>query len=115
MKNSNLDRLINGHKLALNEINELLSCVITSNNFRNTKSQTNDLKNKLSSREKEIALLISKGFKNKEISEKLNIAFETVKTHRKNITTVRVNLKRFLALLGMTGFWRNPPQLLLSP
>jgi DNA-binding CsgD family transcriptional regulator len=39
----------------------------------------------LTSREIEIVNLISQGFTNKEIAEKLFVALDTVKTHRKNI------------------------------
>jgi DNA-binding CsgD family transcriptional regulator len=38
-----------------------------------------------SKRETEIIRLISKGYKNKEIAELLNISYHTVSTHRKNI------------------------------
>lgn len=40
----------------------------------------------LSSREIEVLVLITKGFINKEIADKLNISLTTVITHRKNIT-----------------------------
>lgn len=40
----------------------------------------------LSTREIEVLVLITKGFINKEIAEKLNISLTTVITHRKNIT-----------------------------
>lgn len=40
----------------------------------------------LSSREIEVLVLVSKGYINKEIAEKLNISLTTVITHRKNIT-----------------------------
>lgn len=39
----------------------------------------------LSSREMEVALLLCKGYINKEIADKLNIGLTTVITHRKNI------------------------------
>jgi len=39
----------------------------------------------LSSREVEVALLLSKGFINKEVADKLDISLTTVITHRKNI------------------------------
>ena len=41
--------------------------------------------NALSSREKQIALLISEGLTDKEIAEKLNISLGTVTTHNKKI------------------------------
>ncbi|MCK9159634.1 MAG: helix-turn-helix transcriptional regulator [Parabacteroides sp.] len=40
----------------------------------------------LSAREIEVLVLITKGFINKEIADKLNISITTVITHRKNIT-----------------------------
>lgn len=40
----------------------------------------------LSSREIEVLVLVTKGFINKEIADKLNISLTTVITHRKNIT-----------------------------
>ena len=40
----------------------------------------------LSAREIEVLVLITKGFINKEIADKLNISLTTVITHRKNIT-----------------------------
>ena len=40
----------------------------------------------LSAREIEVLILITKGFINKEIAEKLNISLTTVISHRKNIT-----------------------------
>lgn len=85
MNISNLNNLINGNKLSLEEINKLLPCEIVPKELKKTKSQITELRFKLSSRENEIATLISKGLKNKEISECLNITYETVKTHRKNI------------------------------
>jgi DNA-binding NarL/FixJ family response regulator len=39
----------------------------------------------LSSREIEVAILLAKGFINKEIADRLNISITTVITHRKNI------------------------------
>lgn len=41
----------------------------------------------LSQREIDVLRLIAKGYINKEIAEKLNISFNTVLSHRKNITT----------------------------
>lgn len=40
---------------------------------------------KLSEREKEVADLLSKGFSSKNIGEQLNISFNTVESHRKNL------------------------------
>lgn len=45
----------------------------------------NDDAEKLSPREIDVAILLAKGFINKEIAERLNISLTTVITHRKNI------------------------------
>ena len=42
-------------------------------------------RNKISEREKEVALLLMNGHSTKSISEKLQIAFNTVESHRKNL------------------------------
>lgn len=44
------------------------------------------LQHELSAREIEVLILITKGFINKEIADKLNIGITTVISHRKNIT-----------------------------
>lgn len=44
------------------------------------------MEHELSAREIEVLILITKGFINKEIAEKLNISLTTVISHRKNIT-----------------------------
>ena len=50
-------------------------------------SEQKELKNQptLTSREKEILTLISEGFTNPQIAEKLFISLYTVETHRKNL------------------------------
>ena len=40
----------------------------------------------LSDREKEVLILVVKGFINKEIADKLNVSLSTIITHRRNIT-----------------------------
>lgn len=42
-------------------------------------------KNKISTREKEVAQLLSQGHSSKSISEQLHISFNTVESHRKNL------------------------------
>ncbi|MFD2201252.1 helix-turn-helix transcriptional regulator [Shivajiella indica] len=42
-------------------------------------------KNKISEREKEVALLLSQGYSTKNISDQLHISFNTVESHRKNL------------------------------
>lgn len=51
----------------------------------------------LSAREIEVLVLITKGFINKEIADKLNISLTTVITHRKNITD-KLGIKSVLGL-----------------
>lgn len=48
-------------------------------------SHLRDDSEKLSAREIDVAILLAKGFINKEIAERLNISLTTVITHRKNI------------------------------
>ena len=47
---------------------------------------TTPIEHELSAREIEVLILITKGFTNKEIADKLNISLTTVISHRKNIT-----------------------------
>jgi DNA-binding NarL/FixJ family response regulator len=47
--------------------------------------ENNDCFSKLTRRELQITKLIIEGFTNKEIAEKLNISFNTVRTHHRNI------------------------------
>ncbi|MFP4470043.1 MAG: LuxR C-terminal-related transcriptional regulator [Bacteroidales bacterium] len=54
------------------------------NMFRTNITKNSDL-DKLSSREKEILSLLSKGYRYKEIAEKLFISIDTVRTHIRNI------------------------------
>jgi len=61
------------------------------------KDQTTD--NLLSSREKEILLLLAQGYSNKEIAEKLVVSPSTVNTHRGNLMTkLGLNTRRELIL-----------------
>ena len=61
------------HFLAISRINKKLKTEVVINDH------------KLSIREIEVLGLIMQGFNNKQISEKLFISFETVRSHRKNI------------------------------
>lgn len=47
--------------------------------------ENNDCFSKLTRRELQITKLIIEGFTNKEIATKLNISFNTVRTHHRNI------------------------------
>ena len=71
-----------------------ITCIIKSLLFnikelyiQNKPEHYNSLKcrNKISEREKEVALLLMKGQSTKNISEKLQISFNTVESHRKNL------------------------------
>ncbi|MGM0608101.1 MAG: response regulator [Candidatus Muiribacteriota bacterium] len=55
------------------------------NLYLNIKDDAHKKKQPLTKREQQVLLHISEGFSNPEISEKLNIALNTVKIHRKNI------------------------------
>ena len=85
MTTKNIKELINGKKLSLKEMNKILPCKIILKEHQEQSSNSVDLKIKLSPRENEIVQLITKGFKNKDIAIQLEISYETVKSHRKNI------------------------------
>lgn len=85
IKSNNIKKLIDGNKLSIDEINELLPFEIALDKIIKPQSNSTNLTYELSSREKEIAQLITSGLKNREISNHLKITYETVKTHRKNI------------------------------
>ncbi|MBR0503345.1 MAG: response regulator transcription factor [Paludibacteraceae bacterium] len=51
----------------------------------------------LSQREKEVLVLVAKGFTNKEIADQLNISIHTAIAHRKNITS-KTNIKSISGL-----------------
>lgn len=55
-------------------------------NKKHTPTSNQEEVHDLSAREIEVLILITKGFINKEIAEKLNISLTTVISHRKNIT-----------------------------
>jgi DNA-binding NarL/FixJ family response regulator len=60
----------------------------------------------LSSREQELLALLSKGFSNKEIADKLGIAYQTVKVHLKHIYEklhVRSRTEALLKFMGERG------------
>lgn len=57
------------------------------NNKINTLTEIKTAQNELSKREIEVLKLIVLGKLNKEIADELNISFNTVLTHRKNITS----------------------------
>ena len=57
-------------------------------------------KTELSEREKEVLVLVAKGYMNKQIADALNISINTVLTHRKNLTT-KLEIK---TVSGMTMY-----------
>ena len=104
-----------GFVLKKTGINELEEAIITVNSGRNFFSQellqkvvfmkantnyesNNGLFIKLSKRENEILILISKGYSNIEISEKLFISPSTVNNHRSNLLS-KTNTKNTANLL----------------
>ena len=56
-------------------------------NEEDTADTDEDKADILSQREKEIIICIAKGLSNKEISDELNISINTVRTHRRNISS----------------------------
>lgn len=62
-----------------------------------------DAKEKLSDREREVLLWLSKGFSYKEIAEKLFISVETVRTHIRNIYE-KLHATNKLEALRKAGF-----------
>lgn len=62
--------------------NDLLRCIHGKSGSNHKKPDSNGL----TSREIEVLRLVTQGFINKEIAEKLNISLTTVISHRKNIT-----------------------------
>lgn len=57
-------------------------------------------KTELSDREKEVLVLVAKGYMNKQIADELNISINTVLTHRKNLTA-KLGIK---TVSGMTMY-----------
>lgn len=58
----------------------------------------------LSQREKEVIRLLSKGFCSKEIGDRLNISYHTVRTHRKNILhKLEIKSTNELVVYGITN------------
>ncbi|MDE1191581.1 MAG: helix-turn-helix transcriptional regulator [Arachidicoccus sp.] len=63
----------------------------------------------LSGREKQILGLIIQNFSNKEIAQKLHIAFNTARTHRKNIMR-KLNCNTGNELMHYSIFFKNEEQ-----
>lgn len=69
--------------------NLLVKSIIQLRNYGHKNDHPNDMQaaeHDLSPREKEVLILLTKGYINKEIANKLHIGLTTVITHRKNIT-----------------------------
>jgi DNA-binding NarL/FixJ family response regulator len=66
---------------------------------KQVKYETSIYQEKLSTREVEVLSLIMQGQTNKEISERLFISFETVRSHRKNILK-KIGVKNTAALIN---------------
>lgn len=71
---------INVHSEESDLVNQL-SCIIENNSVINDTAT-----NELSQREIDVLRLVAMGYINKEIADKLSISFNTVLTHRKNIS-----------------------------
>jgi len=83
--NVDIKQFMAGKKLTVDEINSLLPCKIVFKKPDKHKFDSTGFNEKLSRREKEVIQLIKLGLKNREIAKQLELAYETVKTHRKNI------------------------------
>lgn len=59
---------------------------ILTTTYTNSSQEDNTESSELSEREKDVLILIAKGFISKEIADTLNISVHTVISHRKNIT-----------------------------
>lgn len=100
LKNTGLDELTkaivtiaNGNKYFCNEASQVIINDSTNNlTAGENYNFTIDYRNVLSTREKEIMILIVKEFSSTQIAEKLFIGKRTVDTHRKNIIA-KLNLK----------------------
>lgn len=66
-------------------------------NYSEIKSNSSAESCDLSQREKEVLVLVAKGFTNKEIADQLNISIHTAIAHRKNITS-KTNIKSISGL-----------------
>lgn len=66
---------------------------------KNVKYETSVYQEKLSSREVEVLSLIMQGQTNREISDRLFISFETVRSHRKSILR-KIGVKNTAALVS---------------
>lgn len=73
------------------------------------KTNTSDLFQLLSDREKEVLALIAKGFSNKEIAEQLVLSVKTVETHKSNLMEklkmkTRPELVEYALKKGLLGY-----------
>jgi len=89
-KDTSRDELLNAISLISNGneyYNKSISDIIVKSYVKQTKleSKSTSTKAKLTNRELEIIKLVSEGFMNKEISDKLNISIRTVDSHKSNI------------------------------
>lgn len=81
--------------------------------FKRSETHANpaEVFDQLTPREREIALLASQGFTNKEIAEQLVIAPDTVKTHMRNILTkLGLHSKAKLRVYWMNRDWSKPDE-----
>lgn len=79
LQNATYQLCVNGD---ISQLTEQLENIFTTA----CQQSDNEIHEELSPREIEVLQLVVQGYINKEIAEKLNISFNTVLTHRKNIT-----------------------------
>ena len=92
-----------------NSFHDIVAYLLVFNGIDKNANALNYLQTiyELSTREKEIAALVIKGFSNLEISDQLYISLNTVKTHTRNIyqktgTANRTGLKEIAEKIGLS-------------
>ena len=76
---------------------QLMNFIIKHVNLQNQETQSLEIFDKISQKEKEVAILVSEGFSNKEIADKLEVQLVTVKKHIGHIFT-KLDVKDRLSL-----------------
>ena len=76
---------------------ELMNYIIKHININNDENRSSEALNKLSSKEQEVANLVSDGLSNKDIAQKLDVQLVTIKKHVSSIFS-KLNIKDRVAL-----------------
>ena len=93
---SGISKVLKGEKYCSRSISHILaSNLLNSDSFGNKRNS----KLEVTKREREILQLISEGYSNKEISEKLYLSVKTINAHRKNILK-KLDSKNTAGLIG---------------